>query len=167
MLTPDRRCGQHGRGRASSVSHSSPMNGRPEATVAARGAVAAAGAALVVGTLVVADGPARFTTYAGRSSAAAALTVCVVVSLTAAGVCGAGARRGAVISVPPILAAVAWVAPVWVGWHGGSAFLRSVALAATGFVVALVVHTAARVLAGRSTTRAARALIAAAYAEAL
>src|SRR5207253_1328974 len=106
-------------------------------------------------------------TYAGRSSPAAALTVCAVVSLAAAGVCGAGARRGAMISVLPLLAAVAWIAPVWVGWHGGSALVRSIALAAAGFLVALVVHTAARVPGGRSTTRAARALIAAAYAEAL
>lgn len=142
------------------------MNGPPEVTVALRGAVAALAAALAAGTWAVANGTARYTTYAGRSWPSAALTVAVLAALTVAGLSTADTRRGPVVSWQPLLVALAWIAPVWAGWHGGSPVVRSAAYVLGGWLVAALVDTSLRPVTGGPLPNPERALVALAYSSA-
>ena len=73
---------------------------------------------LALGALAVAEGPGRFTTYAGQSGLAATLTVVAGLALVAAGLITAlGHRQEG--SVNWLYSGLVWSAPVWVGWEEG------------------------------------------------
>ena len=123
-------------------------------------------AASAWGALIVAQGPGRTTTYAGSSDLATWLTIAAGVALGIAGmaVAMAGSPR---VGGPAALAGILWFAPVWVGWQQGPLLVRSIAMLAAGFVVPLLVHVVIAYPNGRTHTLWARAIVVAAYAEAV
>jgi signal transduction histidine kinase len=139
-------------------------------TVAVRTVVlsgTAAGLAVAAGAVAVAEGPGRATTYAGSSAAGAALTLSAGLTLFAAGLIvslGPGPRRTGDLA---LLAGLAWFAPVWAAWQDGPPLVPSLAMVAGGFTFPLVVHLVLAYPGGRLGSPQARALVAAAYAEAL
>ena len=96
--------------------------------------------AVVLGALAVAQGPGRFTTYAGHSGLTAALTVTAGLALVAAGLVTAFSRRAARIGDLAVLAGLVWFAPVWVGWDKGPPLVRSLGMLAAGFAFPLLLH---------------------------
>lgn len=117
-----------------------------------------------VGAVLVAEGPGRFTTYAGVSATGAVLTVVVVLSLTVAGL--ALARE---ISVRPdlaLLAALVWTAPIFAGWPAAPPPTPSLAAALAGLAFPLLVHLVL-IEPGRSLAPWTRTLIVGCYAEAV
>jgi signal transduction histidine kinase len=137
--------------------------------LAAPGRIAAglAGVAAAAGALAVAEGPGRATTYAGRSAAGAVLAGCAGLALIAAGlvIClGPRPRRTGDLA---LLAGFTWFAAVWAAWQNGPPLIPCLAMALSGFTLPLILHLAVSYPAGRASSAPARALIAAAYAEAL
>jgi len=133
----------------------------------ARLAAGLAGLAAAAGALAVAEGPGRSTTYAGRSAAGAALTMCAGLALIAAGlvIClGPRPRRTGDLA---LLAGLTWFAPVWAAWQGGPPLIPSLAMALGGFTFPLIAHLVLAYPGGRASPAPARALIAASYVEAL
>jgi signal transduction histidine kinase len=125
------------------------------------------GVAVAAGALAVAEGPGLATTYAGSSAAGAVLTLSAGLALIAAGLMiwlGPGPRRTGDLA---LLAGLAWFAPVWVAWQDGPPLVPSFAMVAGGFTFPLVVHLVLAYPGGRVNSVPARALVAAAYAEAL
>jgi signal transduction histidine kinase len=125
------------------------------------------GLAAAAGALAVAEGPGRSTTYAGSSAAGAALAVCAGLALIAAGlvICrGPRPRRTGDLA---LLAGFTWFAPAWAAWQNGPPLIPSLAMALGGFTFPLIVHLVLAYPGGRASPAPARALIAAAYAEAL
>jgi signal transduction histidine kinase len=122
--------------------------------------------AFALGSLAIAIGPGRTTTYAGHSTLAAALMVGAGVGLILAGLVtsffGSGGRMGDLA----VLAGVVWFAPVWVGWHNGPPLVRSVAMLAALFALPLFVHLILAAPSGRLGGAAARALVLTIYLEA-
>src|SRR5581483_1138791 len=115
--------------------------------------------AYAVSALVVARGPGRFTTYAGASEPAAALTAAAGLALIAAGLflgLSRRSRRGDLA----VVAGFVWFAPLWIGWEGGPRIIRSLALLAAGFALPLLAQL------GGLRSAAARVLLAALYLEA-
>jgi signal transduction histidine kinase len=119
------------------------------------------------GALAIARGPGRSITYAGRSSAAAALLVLAAVGLAAAGLITSAVGRPRWVGILAVLAGFTWLAPTFVAWQDGPAAVRSVAMVLTGFTFAFVAHLALAYPEGRIAARPARALLAAIYLEAL
>src|SRR5215203_2220692 len=122
--------------------------------------------AVGLGALAVAQGPGRFTTYAGHSGLAASLTVTAGLSLVAAGLVTSFSRPAGRIGDLALLAGLVWFAPVWVGWDRGPPLVRSLGMLAAGFTFPLLLHLVVAYPSGRLQGAAARALVAAAYLEA-
>ena len=72
--------------------------------------------AFALGALAVAQGPGRFTTYAGQSDLTATLTLTAGLALVLTGLVTALVRPAGRIGDLAVLAGLAWFAPVWVGW---------------------------------------------------
>src|SRR6266536_4259208 len=174
-LPPARDCGQHGNMRRQRC-HNRVMErlwprlavpARPALAVPSRLAAGLLGLAAAAGALAIAEGPGRSTTYAGRSAAGAALTLCARLALMAAGlvIClGPRPRRTGNLA---LLAGFTWFAPVWAAWQNGPPLVPSVAMVLGGFTFPLIVHLVLAYPGGRASPAPARALIAAAYVEAL
>jgi signal transduction histidine kinase len=130
--------------------------------LAAGFAVVAAG----VGALAVAEGPGRFTTYAGSSVPAAVLTLVTGFALVGAGLLVSFTGPGQRVGDLAVLAAFVWFAPVWVGWQDGPAVVLSLGMVVAGFTFPLLVHAALARPDGRLGSTPARALVVAVYVEA-
>jgi hypothetical protein len=129
----------------------------------ARLAAGLVGVALGLGALAVAQGPGRFTTYAGHSGLAATLTVAAGLALVAAGLVTAFSRPAGRIGELAVLAGLIWFAPVWVGWDRGSPLVRSLGMLAAGFTFPLLLHLVVAYPSGRLHGSVPRTLVAAAY----
>jgi signal transduction histidine kinase len=132
----------------------------------ARLAAVPAGLAVGLGALAIAQGPGRFTTYAGRSSLIATLTVAAGLSLVLAGLVTSFSRLAGRIGDLAVLAGLVWFAPVWVGWDKGPPLVRSLGMLAAGFAVPLLLHLVVAYPSGRLRGAVARALVSAVYLEA-
>ncbi len=132
----------------------------------ARLAAGPAALAVGLGALAVAQGPGRFTTYAGGSGLTATLTVVAGLALVVAGLVTAFSHRAARIGDLALLAGLVWFAPVWVGWDKGPPLVRSLAMFAAGFAFPLLLHLVVAYPSGRVRGAVARALVAAVYLEA-
>jgi signal transduction histidine kinase len=100
-----------------------------------------------------------FTTYAGRSTAAAAVELTAGWTLLAAGLV-AWWRRPRVPAGPlAVLAGFAWFTPDWIGWQTGPAAVRALALAAQGLTLAAVAQLALGAPTGWPSSVLARRLI--------
>lgn len=122
--------------------------------------------AVGLGALAVAQGPGRFTTYAGHSGLTATLTVVAGLALVVAGLVTSFSHLTARIGDLALLAGLVWFAPVWVGWDKGSPLVRSLGMLAAGFAFPLLLHLVLAYPSGRLRGSAARALVAAVYLEA-
>jgi signal transduction histidine kinase len=140
---------------------------RPALAVPSRLAAGLAGLAAAAGALAVAEGPGRSTTYAGSSAAGAALTLSAGLALIAAGLVICLGRRPRRTGDLALLAGFTWFAPVWAAWQNGPPLVPSVAMALGGFTFPLILHLVLAYPGGRASPAPARALIAAAYVEAL
>src|SRR6266699_1738110 len=72
--------------------------------------------AVGLGALAVAQGPGRFTTYAGRSGLTATLIVAAGLALVVAGLVTSFSRPAGRIGDLAVLAGLVWFAPVWDCW---------------------------------------------------
>jgi signal transduction histidine kinase len=122
--------------------------------------------AVSLGALAIAQGPGRFTTYAGHSGLAATLTVSAGLALVGAGLVTSFSRPAGRIGDLAVLAGLLWFAPVFVGWDKGPPLARSLAMLAAGFTFPLLLHLALAYPSGRLHAAAARTLVLAAYLEA-
>jgi signal transduction histidine kinase len=123
--------------------------------------------AVGLGALAVAQGPGRFTTYAGQSGLTATLTLAAGLALVAAGLVTAFSHPTGRIGDLAVLAGLVWFAPVWVGWDKGPPLVRSLAMLAAGFAFPLLLHLVLAYPSGQLHGTAARALVAAVYLEAM
>ena len=121
--------------------------------------------AVALGALAVAQGPGRFTTYAGRSGLTATLTVAAGLGLVGAGLVTLFSRPAGRIGDLAVLAGLVWFAPVWVGWDRGPPLVRSLGMLAAGFTFPLLLHLVAAYPSGRLRGAVARGLVAAVYLE--
>jgi signal transduction histidine kinase len=131
----------------------------------ARLAAGPAALAVGLGALAVAQGPGRFTTYAGRSGLTATLTVAAGLGLVGAGLVTAFSHPARRIGDLALLAGLVWFAPVWVGWDKGPPLVRSLGMLAAGFAFPLLLHLVTAYPSGRLRGGVARALVAAVYLE--
>lgn len=99
----------------------------------------------------VATGPSRYTSYAGRSSMSAILTLATGTALVAAGLVTSLGRRPAAEGDLAQLIGLTWFCPTLVGWTEGPPLVRGIALMGTGMTLPLVLH-----LVVRGLTRPAR-----------
>jgi signal transduction histidine kinase len=120
-----------------------------------------------LGALAVAGGPGRFTTYAGGSSLAAALTIAAGLALVLAGLVTSFGRRAGRIGDLAVLAGLVWFAPVWVGWDKGSPLVRSLGMIAAGFTFPLLLHLVLAYPGGRLRGVVAQTLVSVVYLEAV
>jgi signal transduction histidine kinase len=123
--------------------------------------------AVGLGALAVAQGPGRFTTYAGRSSLTATLTVAAGLGLVAAGLVTSFSRPAGRIGDLAVLAGLVWFAPVWVGWDKGPPLVRSLGMLAAGFAFPLLLHLVLAYPSGRLHGAATLALVFMVYLEAV
>jgi signal transduction histidine kinase len=121
--------------------------------------------AAAAGALAIARGPGGSVTYAGQSSAAAALLLVSGLGLAVAGLVTSAGGQARRIGTLAMLAGVTWLAPAFVAWQDGPALVRSVAMLLVGFTFALVAHLALAYPDGRVASRPARLLLAAIYLE--
>ena len=133
----------------------------------ARLSAAPAGLAIGLGALAVARGPGRYTTYAGRSGLAAALTLAAGLALVLAGLITFLTRRAGRIGDLALLAGFTWFAPVWVGWQVGSPLVRSLGMLTAGFTFPLLFHLVLASPSGKLRSTVTRALVWAVYLEAV
>ena len=122
--------------------------------------------AVGLGALAVAQGPGRFTTYAGRSGLAATLTVTAGLALVLAGLVTSLSRPVGRIGDLAVLAGLTWLAPVWVGWDKGPPLVRSLGMLAAGFTFPLLFHLVLAFPGGQPRGAITRALILTVYLEA-
>jgi signal transduction histidine kinase len=120
-----------------------------------------------LGALAVAQGPGRFTTYAGRSGLTATLTVAAGLGLVVAGLVTSFSRPAGRIGDLALLAGLVWFAPVWVGWDKGPQLVRSLGMLTAGFTFPLLLHLVVAYPSGRLHGTTARALVTAGYVEAV
>ncbi len=128
----------------------------------ARLAAGPAALAFGLGTLAIAQGPGRFTTYAGRSSPIATLTVAAGLALVLAGLVTSFSHPAGRIGDLAVLAGLVWFAPVWVGWDKGPPLVRSLGMLA-GFAFPLLLHLVLVYPSGRLRGALAKALVFAVY----
>jgi signal transduction histidine kinase len=121
--------------------------------------------AVALSALAVAQGPGRFTTYAGRSSLTATLTVAAGLGLVAAGLVTSFSRPAGRIGDLAVLAGLVWFAPVWVGWDKGPPLVRSLGMLAAGLAFPLLLHLVLAYPSGQLHGTAARVLVASVYLE--
>jgi signal transduction histidine kinase len=126
---------------------------------------AAAVVAVGFGALAVAEGPGRYTTYAGTSPPYAALTLVGGFALVAAALVLSFTRRPGRIAELAVLAALAWFAQVFVGWQEGPALVWSISMLLSGLWFPLLVHAVLAYPDGRIRSRSTRAFVVAVYAE--
>ena len=117
------------------------------------------------GALAVAQAHGTRTTYAGSSPEAAVLTAVAGFALVLAAAFLSSRRSSMPLSGLALLAAIAWFAPIWVGWNGGLPLARSLAMLAAGFLFPLLVHIVLAYPDGHVRTRTVRVLVGVAYAE--
>ncbi len=100
------------------------------------------------------------TTYPGHSIVAAWSFVTAGLALIAAGL--VTVRRRSHVGVLAVLAGFLWFAPIWEGWQGGPAIVRTIGMLAASFVFPAIAHL---VLAATGTpmSRAAVWLVGATY----
>ena len=100
------------------------------------------------------------TTYPGHSTVAAWSFVTAGLALIAAGL--VTVRRRSHVGVLAVLAGFLWFAPIWEGWQGGPAIVRTIGMLAASFVFPAIAHL---VLAATGTpmSRAAVWLVGATY----
>jgi signal transduction histidine kinase len=122
--------------------------------------------AVGLGALAVAQGPGRFTTYAGRSGLSTALTVAAGLALVVAGLVTSLSHRASRTGDLAMLAGLIWFAPVWVGWDKGPPLVRSLGMPAAGFTFPLLLHLVLAYPSGRLRGAVARTLVSAVYLEA-
>jgi hypothetical protein len=159
-------CGQHGYGRGQACHNRAVTPALiPRANLVR---LAAGPVALAVGlaALAVAQGPGRFTTYAGRTGLAVTLTVVAGLGLVVAGLITAFSRQAGRIGDLAVLAGLIWFAPVWVGWDKGPSLVRSLGMLAAGFTFPLLVHLVLAYPDGRLRGAVAWTLVLAVYLEA-
>jgi signal transduction histidine kinase len=96
------------------------------------------------------------TTYAAMSSGAAAVDLAAGLGLIVAGLVLWWERPVGSLGPVTTLLGVAWLAPDWVGWEGGPALARSLAMVAAPFLLPLLVHLVLAFPAGRIAGPAAR-----------
>jgi signal transduction histidine kinase len=159
-------CGQHGHGRRRAC-HNRAVTAvlLPRATLA-RLAAGPVALALALGALAVAQGPGRFSTYAGGSGLAATLAVTAGLALVVAGLVASFGRQARRIGDLAVVAGLVWFAPVWVGWDGGPPLVRSLGMLAAGLTFPLLLHLVLAYPSGRLHGTAARTLVLAVYLEA-
>jgi signal transduction histidine kinase len=119
-----------------------------------------------LGALAIARGAGEHTTYAGHSDLAAAFAVVAGLALVVAGLITFFTRPGGWIGDLALLAGFVWFAPFWAGWKGGPPLALSLGTLAAGFTFPLLLHLVFAYPGGRLRSKAARALVAAAYLEA-
>jgi signal transduction histidine kinase len=107
--------------------------------------------------------PVAPTTYAATTSGTAAADIAAGLGMILAGLLVWWERPGSSTGPVAAMLGVVWFAPDWVGWEAGPALARSVAMVAVPFLLALLVHLALAVPAGRVDGRRARLAVALAY----
>ena len=127
-----------------------------------RGALLAAAIACGLGAAAVAAHEGQLTTYAGASGWASAVDLFAGWGLVAAGLATSQLRPGVIAGPLAVAAGFAWFAPDFVGWEGGPAVVRSLAMLVGGFWLPLLVHAAFAFPRGLPSF-ATRALVAATY----
>ena len=129
-------------------------------------AKALAGLAIAYGvaSVAVALDPIVPTTYFATSPLAASADLAAGLGLIGAGLLVTWERPRGSLGPLTTLAGAVWLAPDWVGWEGGPALARSVAMVAPFFLLPLVLHLVLAVPAGKVTALAARSAVGAAYA---
>ena len=158
-------CGQHGRGRRRACHNRAVTPALILRSNLARLAAGSVALVLALGALAVAQGPGRFTTYAGQSGLAATLTVVAGLALVGAGLITTSSGQAGRIGDLAVLAGLVWFAPVWVGWEEGPPLVRSLGMLAAGFTFPLLVNLVVAYPSGQLQGAAARTLVAAAYLE--
>jgi signal transduction histidine kinase len=103
------------------------------------------------------------TIYAVTSDGALVADLAAGLGLLAAGAVAAVGRPSGSVGPLTTLLGVAWLAPDWIGWEGGSALARSVAMVAVFGLLPVVVHLALAFPAGVVIGRRARLGVAVTY----
>ncbi|MEO6511180.1 MAG: hypothetical protein ABIO16_09330, partial [Nocardioides sp.] len=93
-----------------------------------------------IAAYVVATGPGRYVTYAGRSDAAATLMLATGTALVVAGLSTSWGRRAAGVGDLALLVGATWFASPLVGWSEGPPAVRAIALVVSVFTVPLLLH---------------------------
>jgi signal transduction histidine kinase len=96
------------------------------------------------------------TSYAASAPVALIVDLAAGLGLVAAGIVAGLARPSGSIGPVTTLLGIAWLAPDWIGWEGGLALARSLAMVAAVFVVPLLAHLALAFPTGRVTGRLPR-----------
>ena len=113
---------------------------------------------------MIAQGPGKFTTYAGHSAAATALGIGAGLALALAGLTVFIGRSSTLIGDLTLLAAFLSFAPIYVGWNGGPALVRSIAMVAATFTLPVLVHLLLAYPGGQLQEPISRMLVRVAYA---
>jgi signal transduction histidine kinase len=113
--------------------------------------------------LALAPGPGALTTYAGDSTAAAALAFAPGLALVVGGLILSVAGSPRVVGDLMLVVAAAWFAPLFVGWNGGPPLARSFAAVVAPFTFPLLVHATLAYPRGRIEGAGSRVLVGAAY----
>ena len=100
------------------------------------------GLAAAVGTFMIAEGSAKFTTYAGVSGSIAVLAAVTGVSLIVAGLVTSLNRPTGWTGDLALGAGLVWFAPILDGWEGGPPLIRTLGMVLSGFTFPLVFHLA-------------------------
>jgi signal transduction histidine kinase len=121
-----------------------------------------------LGTLALnyGDSPPRSTAYAELSGSPEVLFVAAGLGLVLASLVASFARPGWRIGDLALVAGFLWFAPAWVGWDFGPPLVRSLGMVAAAFTFPVIAHLVLAFPSERVRPRAARALVAAGYAEA-
>jgi signal transduction histidine kinase len=127
--------------------------------------VAFLSAAAIVSTLLVPRSTGvPPTTYSGASTLAGGASVLAGLTLLAAGLAALIARPRGSTALVATLAAVAWLAPDWVGWESGAPVLRSLGMVVAPFLPPLLFHLVLAAPSGRVPSRSARVILIGLYA---
>jgi signal transduction histidine kinase len=110
--------------------------------------------------LAIARRSGTATTYAGSSVIAAWCFVSAGLALVAAGLVRFRGRPR--VGALSIFAGLIWFAPIWEGWEGGPALVRTIGMLAASFVFPVLVHLVVAA-AGQPMSRAATALAGSTY----
>jgi signal transduction histidine kinase len=110
--------------------------------------------------LVIARRFGTATTYAGSSVFAAWCFVSAGLALVAAGLVRFRGRPR--VGALSIFAGLIWFAPIWEGWEGGPALVRTIGMLAASFVFPVLVHLVLAA-AGQPMSRAATAFVGSTY----
>jgi len=129
-------------------------------------AAVGAGLAAGLGTLAVAHGLERRTTYVEYSVLALTLTLAAGVALIIAGLIVSLLGPAAQLGDLALLAGLVWFASVWVGWFKGPPWVRSVGMLAAGFLFPLLIHLVLAASSGRLHGVFTRILVVSVYVDA-